>query len=98
MKMEISKIFKREDGSRVQVYVSLTIGYVHRGEPNWRISAYVCEKGKRVFRNTHNIDNYEWRKLNTEDREAHRMAGILKITSEAEILQVKTELWQMLKP
>ena len=95
--MQHEKIFKRADGSKVTINVSATLDYHAKGI-NYMVSVYVCQPKKRIFKNVFSGDDFSYRRLNNADRAAFILAKQLEVVTEAEILEVKTELWQLLKP
>ena len=96
MKTKHEKIFKREDGSRVKIVADLMNYRLFDFE--YRTSVYTCKKNKRSWFGVVNTDSYEYRGLSMDDRRKAEKAAQLKIVSKDEILQVKIELWELLKP
>lgn len=91
--MITEKQYKREDGSKVRLSVSICIDFrdVYRN-----IDVMVCPAGKRTFYNVHSTDDYSWRKLNTEDRKKAILEKQLKYVSANEINEVCRELTEQI--
>lgn len=87
--MNIEKVFKREDGSKIKLGISL---YSNLGSIDRNIYVYICEKNKRTFRDVHNSDDYSWRALNPEDRKAHILKTQLQYVTVEEINQLCRDL------
>ena len=96
MKTSYEKIIKREDGSRVKIFVDLFD--VRYGELAYRTSASTCGKGKRTWYGSFDSNHYMYRQLSMEDRRTYEHESQLDFVSEDELLQAKTELWEKLKP
>jgi len=80
--MTHSKIFKREDGSRINVEVRLYIPFSFRGDEiqfEWRTFISKSDPGKRKFYVDLSGEEVPW------------------VTPE-EILETKLELWNKIKP
>ena len=89
-------IIKREDGSRLQIYVTVHLDTIKGAV--YEVLLYRCEKGKRTFVNVIDSDNYTWRKMSVEDKAIHKQETFAKYLSLEEIQTAKEELWQKLKP
>jgi hypothetical protein len=89
------KIFKREDGSRVKLMVSVMFLY---NKLVYRCSTSTCIKGKRTWISTTNTDNYTYRALGMKDRKKVEEADMMKVVTPEEILEARLETWQLLKP
>lgn len=96
MKTSYQKIIRRDDGSRVKISVSLY--ELYRGRAVYGEEVETCAKGKRTWRPSYNRDDYKYRGLSMGERKLHVLACNRKIATEAEILAVKIELWESLKP
>jgi len=96
--MLYEKIFKHADGSRVQVFISFDPQANRCDQAFYVDRVYVCAPGKRSFNGVVSSDSYEFRRIPPDERPAYKMAQYLKHITEAEILEVKTEFWQKLKP
>ncbi len=95
--MKHEKIFKRADGSRVHIMVTLfTESYLDNFR--YSVSLSICEPAKRTFRYVNDTDNYTWRRMNPEEKEAHEMGLFLKYASTEEIQETALELWDKIKP
>jgi hypothetical protein len=64
--MNIEKIIKRENGDRIRVNVSIGVSSI--GDTYCRVMVEICPKGKRKFRNVHDSNDFDWRRLNLDDR------------------------------
>jgi len=95
--MRHEKIFKREDGTQVNVLVTLVVES-YRNEHKYRVDVEYRPKGKKKWLPTTNSDDYTWRALNFEARERHNFYLYLEYTTEQEIQEVALELWEQLKP
>jgi len=93
--MNIEKIIKRKDKSRVKIGVTL---HVDARGPIWSVWVAFCPPGKRKFIPVDLSNNYQWRGLNMADRAKATRTEQLKHVTEAEILAAKVELWESLKP
>ena len=96
--MKAEKIFKREDGNQVKVTAHIFIEHYSNSTPMWSVSVETREKGKKNWLGVHSENDYTWRRLSTEDRRAYVKDEQLKHVTEAEIQEVKMELWLLLKP
>jgi len=95
--MNHEKIFIRDDGHRHKVCVSMwTSNY---NEPvRWDFSVWECKPKKRTWINVVNTDNYDYRKLNMEERVEYEKQLSLCYVSKEEILAAKLELWNKIEP
>lgn len=92
MKMEsIEKIFKREDGTRVKVYIRIS-GY-YRFEVECSVS--VCQPGKRKFTDVVSTDDYYYRI--SKNQNAYVKSKALEVVTEAEVREVADELFERLR-
>lgn len=87
----IEKIFKREDETRVKVYIRITMCY--RFEIECEVS--VCQPGKRKFTKVVNTDDYDYRV--SENRSAYAKRKALEVVTEAEVREVADELFECLR-
>lgn len=95
--MKHEKVFKREDGSKIRIGVSLySNGF--SDEIDWKFWVHTCAPGKRSWYGTFNTDDYSYRKLTLDERKKHEIESALKYATLDEIKEVKTELWMKLKP
>lgn len=96
--MRVDKIFKRENGVQYQITISFWVDS-YSEVPRWDIGCYCKDKGQKKWRNIHNtLVDYEFRSLSMEDRRKHTDKNILRFVTPEEILSVKMELWNKLKP
>lgn len=93
--MNHEKTFKRPDGTKYNIVVSF---YESLGKAIYTVGVYKCEPRKRIFRQAAQYHDYEFRRLSMPDRENFLMSEYLKHVTESEIMEVKNELWQKLKP
>lgn len=92
--MNYDKIIKLTDGRRVMISVSLSEYRQH-----YRlVGVYVCEKGKRTWKNCVNTHSEEYRKLNALERIQYEKAKISELVTKDQIYQAKLELWRTLEP
>lgn len=87
----IEKIFKREDGTRVKVYIRIN-GYCHFAI-ECRVS--VCQPGKRKFTDVVSRDDYNYR-IN-ESQNAYVKSKALEVVTKAEVREVADELFERLR-
>jgi hypothetical protein len=93
--MNHEKIFKRADGSSVLISVSVSIEW-SSNEPYWSRSVHVRAKGKRRWSGVY--DQYTPRGLSQPEREKLINEAELKHCTPDEVLQVKMDLWEKIKP
>lgn len=86
------KIIKREDGSEVWVYVTLSVS----DKAFWDISVWRKTKRMKAFKNVVDIDSVSYRLKHS--RESYQKEMILAALSKEEMLEIKMELWNKLKP
>lgn len=91
------QILKRPDGSRVSIAVNISVNY-NSTEASYHEEVRVCGKSKRTWAPSFDRDNYEYRRLSMEDREAYVKVANRKLATPEEILAVKMELWKSLEP
>ena len=95
--MKHEKIFKREDGTKVNISVNFWVDSI--GDKfTYRVSVSTCEPKKRIFKYVNDIDDYTWRRLNTEQRAECTMNRNLEHVTKEEIQEVVIELWEQMKP
>lgn len=88
------KIIKLENVDKVRINVSF---YLNHYTPVYGITLFICKKGKRNFTEL-KFESYDYRSLSMEDRKDYRNKKHLEIVSDAQILEAKTELWNLLNP
>ena len=97
--MEHEKIFKRENGQQVKATISLNLGNSWRPSVNWGLIVCIKEKGKRAWIHaSHGMSEWEFRKLSMEEKREKEHDHRMTFISDAELLELKTELWMKLKP
>lgn len=95
--MKASKIFKRPDGSLVEIDVCLWIdGWSDKHE--YRIMVTHCEPRKRNFLYIHTTDDFQWRKLDSAAKKQYELKKYLEYATLEEIQEVKMMVWEKLKP
>jgi len=96
--MKHEKVFKRENGMQYNIVADLYIDSI-REVVRYTIQLWCREKGKK---NWHlppdTLHEYQFRSLSMEERESHKNTNILRFVTEEEILSVKLELWNKIKP
>jgi len=95
--MRYEKIFKRENGSRVKIDVSLYVDWSDK-KPDYDFSVYTCGANKRTWINPHSIDDYMWRKLGTVERKKYEIEKYRPFITESEINEAMVEAWNTLTP
>lgn len=98
MKSSHEKIIKRDDGSRVKIVISLNLDYPLRSTVNYRLSVALCEAKKRTWKAPTDENDHIHRLLSMDDSQLRIQANYLKHVTLEEILSVKLELWQSIKP
>ena len=91
----MNKIYRREDGSRVQIRARF---YTQGSYLNYHVDCSKCEKGKRKFISAVDHYDYSWRALDAAGRANEDMRRNLTIVSKKEIQEVCEMLWNSLKP
>lgn len=95
--MRHEKIFKRADGTQYKIDVNLL---ANSRSAEFDVGLETRAKGKRKWTGTSDsyVDTCEFRELNWEERgKFHKKKYLDHVTAE-EILSVKLELWEMIKP
>jgi hypothetical protein len=64
----------------------------------WEFTVDVCEKGKRTWIPPYDGNDYQFRKLNMEQRTRAIREKSLMLASPAEIQLAMLELWETLRP
>ncbi len=85
----------KENGNKVKIRVYF---YFSLEKPIYNISARICLTGKRTYINVCNIDGFEYRRLNSTERNSYEMSKIREHVTDEQILEAKMELWNLLKP
>ena len=88
------KVIKREDGKQVKLRLSLYMVY---DKIVYKCSVYTKDKGKRIFNSVY-TDDYMFRKIPVDEREAFILEKQLLHVTPEEILAAKLELWEKIKP
>lgn len=95
--MKFEKELKRPDGSRIKIEAHLSLGWMNQNV-EWTTTVLKCEPKKRTFKYVVDADSYTYRGMSQEDKLKLRMDTYLQFVTKEEILSVKLELWQSLKP
>lgn len=91
-------IIKRSDGSRINIRIDLYVSWGYQQEVRWDLTIQYCSPRKRKFKTVDVSNDYQYRRLNIEDRKAFEFAKYLEYVTAEEILEAKLELWNKLKP
>ncbi len=94
--MTHEKIFKREDGSKVTVKVIYQTDWTTNSR--WQIEVKTFGAGKIKEVNAVDTNAIGYLKTNNRNREAYILKKQLEYVTPAEILEVKLELWEKMKP
>jgi len=96
--MKAEKVFRRENGMQYQIMIDLYID-TYKECPIWKVNCWCREKGKKNWTNLPDtMHDYALRGLSMENREIHKNNNMLRFVTEEEILSVKLELWNKIKP
>jgi hypothetical protein len=95
--MKHSKIFTRADGSKVQIEVNLITSW-SSSVAEWGISVHTCAPKKRSWYGIYSGDDYDYRRLDANGRADYILERQMKHCTAAEVLEVKLELWNKIKP
>lgn len=95
--MKHEKIFKREDGSKVNIGIDF-YPESFTNKFTYRVSVSTCEPKKRAFRYVNDTDDYTWRRLSSEERKTYEMKKNLEHVTKEEVQETAIELWQKMKP
>ena len=95
--MKHSKIFTRPDGSKVEIEVTLTASWTD-SDVRWSVSVHACAPKKRTWLNVYSGDDYDYRRLNQQEREDYILEKQMQHCTALEVLEVKLELWNKIKP
>ena len=97
----IEKIFKRDDGSRVKIKCNWheinTIGF-DNNQINYDFEVFYCPHKKKVFIDTLDREDYEYRRLDIKEKKKWKLKKALEYVNHREIYEVMLELWESLKP
>ena len=96
--MKHEKRFTRENGTQYLIQISF-FPDSFRETFEYRVQVWTREKGKRNWNNIpHQLSEYDIRKMDWEEQKEYHYKNSLRFVSEKEIMEVKTELWNKLKP
>jgi hypothetical protein len=96
--MKHEKLFTRENGIQYLIQISFINDSIMETF-EYRTNVLTRAKGKRNWDNIEtDIDEWSLRKLTWEQKAAYHYNNSLRFVSESEIMEVKTELWNRLKP
>lgn len=96
--MQLEKIFKREDGSKVKLVVAFfTTNY--SSEPvKYRVNVYKCAPNKRIYYAVTDTNDYEWRKLSMVERSIANMKQSFQFVTKQELLDACNECLELCRP
>lgn len=93
--MQHEKIIRKKDGSRVKIIVNFYTDSFRNDGASYNHNVTTCKKGGRKFLELDGGNSYS----NRTSIERRKMREVKKETvTPDEILQVKLELWEMMKP
>ena len=95
--MKHSKIFIRPDGSKVEISVTLSTSWTD-DDARWSVSVSTCAPKKRSWYGVYSGDDWDYRKLSGQERADFILEKQMQNCTALEILEVKTELWNKIKP
>lgn len=95
--MRHTKTFLRADGSKVQISVTLTVDFT-QSTPRYDWDVHVCPPRKRTYYGVLNHDDYSWRGLDRDARNAADLKRKLQHVTMAEVQDVALELWAKVQP
>jgi hypothetical protein len=95
--MRHTKTFLRADGSKVQISVTLTVDFT-QSTPRYDWDVYARGPRKRTFFGVTNHDDYSWRALGRDARNAADLQRKLEHVTMAEVQETALELWALVKP
>jgi hypothetical protein len=91
-----TKIFKREDGSRVRIHATITTTYGNAGI--WSFQVHTSPKGRRTWYSVVDDSDYSYRRLSVAERYVYAEKKSLEVVSPEEIQATLMELWEKIKP
>lgn len=91
--MRHERILKRDDGSKVKITVSLGID---SSDCHWSVRVETCQPGKRTWIDTHDGDDWQYRKLDLDGRQSYKLQKQLEKVTIQEIHDTKVELVKMI--
>ena len=95
--MRHTKTFLRADGSKVRISVTLTVEFT-QSTPRYDWDVYTCGPRKRTFLGVLNRDDYSWRALDRDARNAADLQRKLQHVTMTEVQETALELWAMVQP
>ena len=95
--MTAEKIYVRPDGTRVKIQAAFSTGSIARGSV-WSIWVQTLQPRKKKWLDVFSTDDYHYRKLDFAAREAFILERQLAVCTRAEMLEVKLQIWESLKP
>ena len=98
--MRHEKIFKKENDTAYKIMVDVRLdNYRHNEIARYGCDVVYREKGKRKWLSVPDtIYEHHLRRLSMEDRTKHKDSNMLRFVSKEDILSVKLELWELMKP
>lgn len=95
--MTAQRIFTRTDGSRVRITSRLYVSSIG-GEARFDITVETCAPKKKSWVGVYSMDDYNWRRLDTQGRAEYIREKQLEVCTTGEMLLVKLDVWEKLKP
>ena len=95
--MKHEKIIRRDDGSKVRIIVELRVE-LFRDSHSWEFSVDLCQKGKRTWLSSCDIDVYQSRRMEAGQFAIAKQKAALKYVSEQEVELAMLELWEKIRP
>lgn len=95
--MKHEKIIRRDDGSKVRIIVELRVELFQELH-SWLFNVDLCEKGKRTWFSSCDIDEYQSRRMKADQFVMAKQKAALKYVSEQEVELVMLELWEKIRP
>lgn len=89
-------IKKLPDGSSVKIVVSLSVGFSN--DVLYRTRVETREKGKRIWKDLVNTDDYNYRKLSMEERVEHINKKNMEVVGAEFLNEAMLCLWNDIKP
>lgn len=95
--MRYSKVFKREDGSQVEITAVFVAEWIN-DSPKWSFKLAIRAPKKRNWYGVVSTDDYSWRRLTHEERDKYVVEKYLQYCTPSEVLEVQLEAWEKMKP
>lgn len=95
--MKHEKVFQLTETVKVKVIVE-AVNNFNKTPISYKVSCYLCHKGKRTWSPVVDSDSYEYRRMSMEARAQFTANEYQRIVGEDKILQTANELWNTIKP